>query len=84
MQLECIEESSISVKAIDFQSDSNISQHSDRENEIKDSDSNECSDGFESQKNQAFEVAIQKRQYGAAECILRDLSLKEAVQKGIK
>lgn len=39
---------------------------------------------MEQQKNQAVEVAIQKRQYSVADCILRDISLKEAVHKGVK
>lgn len=32
----------------------------------------------------AFDVAIQQKNYEVAEHILRDLSLKEAVQKGVK
>lgn len=32
----------------------------------------------------AFDVAIQQKNYEVAEHILRDLSLKESVQKGVK
>ena len=65
--------------------DSNSCQQSEN-SEIDQIDINEMNaiNGLEQQKNQAFEVAIQKRQYTVAECILRDISLKEAVQKGVK
>ena len=31
----------------------------------------------------AFEIALQKKNYGVAECILRDLTLKDAIKKGV-
>ena len=33
------------------------------------------------QKNKAFEIAIQKQNFGVAENILRDLSLENAIKK---
>jgi hypothetical protein len=35
-------------------------------------------------KNDAFRVALQNNNISVAECLLRDLSLKEAIDKGVK
>ena len=57
--MDSIEENSVSEKANDCQNESNISEHSEREKESRGSDFFDCTDGLESQKNEAFEVAIQ-------------------------
>ena len=31
----------------------------------------------------AFEIAIQNKNYGAAECFLRDITLKDAIENGM-
>jgi len=41
-------------------------------------------DDIDKQKNQAFEISFQQKNYRVAECILRDFSLNEALNKDIK